>query len=1225
MKIKVWTLVITAPVLMILLTGSGSAWAEDPPGGKYALVIGNSAYGADPISGVEDAKAMGKYLEEIGFTVLRPVLDAKLKKMRDGLDDLKARISKASVVVVFYSGHGFQITGKNYLLPINGATSDIGSLAVTEISTALTAAPEEAVKLVFLDACRDLKDLGPGASPGFAEIPDPPRQTLYAFAVGQGNTAASGPPDGTSLYTEALLEFIREPGLEIRNFLNQVHLKVAPRSARVPIEYGLSRLPKEFYLRPPVYVNAKIDGADDALVVLLNGEVALQKSGDEEVKPKRLRLQARDNNLILLAFNGKSFHNRQSWERPEGWGYGFQLFPDGGQPLLCSEHTDDERCFSGGEKVPFKTGAHHGRLFQVAKVNLYVDPATAKLSLVDRDSTLWKREPPIAERDQEILYERKLLDMPLDRILGSETRSVVELALSIIAPDPHQIFVSAWGNRLARAAVRTCMADEETRIRDLKASIDLAIVHHPKPFDSFDQNLSRCVQEELRKTPSSEFSPEEIVVWTAVEDRHGDSPPAPLVASAGLTGVRLENSPPQSADVAGILLEELAKQFSPIRPAQHQLAAVRAAKNQLQQLKKSLLYASVSAADFQTHLPDDLETRFKLLQLSGVARVAQIELRDQEVVAWIAFELSRPELKTSILGESEIHCATAIERGALVLRPSVSTVHLTKVSLSGRDVDLEQAKPALLGLLRGFLGNMEDALKVQRIPLRLDGIEPLDLANLLEGVGNLVDVNAKPVEIKVGLGAAALLVDPAGIHILADAVVLTPERFAATLGELRQDLELNRPPQLTSEQLAVLGECGRLLSLPEPLAPTFAAVCAAHAGLVRTEAPAPAETPEESETILTEELEAFRNEFRDRVGEVEPIAAIPWDRTIFALSRSQLTAGLNEILPGAVVRATVRPPSIQAEIPPEDRTIRTPPASNLNCDRVGGACPSVFEFRPYNPRGCPSNCGVVDFRCHAWKIECETLKERERLAYEAEKAAAQVAFGAEKARCEAVKAGQQLGCRANQEWLNAVGNREVGQLRGALEIREIDLPMTLDQVRLGDDLDIIDLRLSASGGGEVFGRLNVTPLNLGHLACLKPWDATLKARVILPEQQRVVQLRRTEVDSTGDELLLTYELSETPLRIKVEPPPVKAFLEQNAGALALSCPVPAVGFGAFPGTGLAFALPIRNEILRDTFEVPIPAREIPIVIPSQEIRISQTQALRIVPSWGEKSILFEAR
>jgi hypothetical protein len=1216
--------VVTVLMWMTLLTGSGLVWAEDPPGGRYALVIGNSLYGADPVSGVEDAKAMAKYLDQMGFTVLPPVLDAKLKKMRDGLDALKARISNASVVVVFYSGHGFRIQGENYLLPINGTTSPSGSLALTEISDLLAAAPKDAVKLVFLDACRDLKDLTSGASPGFAEIPDPPKQVLYAFAAGAGRTAASGPPDGKSPYAEALLEFIREPGLEIRDFLAKVHLKVASRSSQAPTEFGLSHLPQEFYLRPPVYVNAKIDGADDALVALLNGEVALQKSGDEEVKPKRLRLRARDNNLILLAFNGKSFHNRQSWERPEGWGYGFQIFPDGGQPLLCSEHTADERCFSGGEKVPFKAGAHHGRLFQVAKVNLYVDPATAKLSLVDRDSTVWKREPPIAERDQEVLYERKLLDMPLDRILGPGTRDVVALALSFIAPDPQQIFVSAWGNRLAKAAVQTCMADEETRIRDLKASIDLAIDHHPTPFDSFDLNLSRCVQKELEKTPNPEFPPKEIFIWTAVEDRHGDLP-APLVAVADLPNGLLAESPSEMANAEGILLEELAQQFSPIRPAQHQLAAVRAAQDQLQRLRTTLLYASVSAADLQAQLPDNLETRFKVLDVPGVARVARIELRDQEVVAWIAFELSRPEGTMRLSGEAEIHCAAAIERGALVLRPSVSTIHLTGANVSGRDLNLALAKPLLVQMLKRFLGNMEDALKVQRVPLRLDGIEPLDLANLLDGVGTLVDVNAKPVEIKVGLGAAALLVDAAGIHVLADAVVLTPARFAATLGELRQDLEMNRPPQLTSEQLAALGECGQPLPLPEPLAPVFASVCAAHAGLVRTEAPGPAETPEEAETALGSELEAFRSEFRDRVGEVEPIAAIPWDRTVFALSRSQLVAGLNEILPGVVVRATVRPPGIQAEIPPEDRTIRTPPASNLNCDRVGGACPSVFEFRPYNPRGCPSNCGIFDFGCHGWKIECEALKERERLAYEAEKAAAQAAFGAEKLRCEAVKAGQQLGCRANQEWLNAVANREVGQLRGALELREIDLPMTLDQVRLGADLDTIDLRLSASGGGEVFGRLNVTPLNLGHLACLKPWDATLKARVILPEQQRVLQLRRTEVGSTGDELLLTYELSETPLRIKVEPPPVKAFLEQNAGTLALSCPIPAAGFGAFPGTGLAFALPIRNEILRDTFDVNIPAREIPIVIPSQEIRISQTQAIRIFPSWGEKSILFEAR
>lgn len=1198
-----------------------AANAEDT-NGRYALVIGNSAYSGEVVSGVEDAMAMADHLKQAGFSNPTLLLNRNRKEMIADLEEFGKGIADASVVVFFYSGHGFQLSGQNYLRPIHGDIAPNSAVPLSLVTSALAKAPR-AVKIIFLDACRDVRNLPPGALKGLAEMTTP-EKTVVAFAAAPGQLAASGNANTVqklSPYTEALLRYIREPGLELLEFLASVHRDVALRgTGQSPTEFGLSHLGGEpFYLREPVYVKAKIDDVDDSMIVFLGSDIVLQGSQGEEHKPEKLRLKAGDNVLKLFVSNEKTFRRNQNWERPEGWKYRFQIYPADGEPLICSERTEAPGCFSGRERVPFKDGRRHGKLFQVAQVNLFVDPVTAKLT-INRDDTLWSKDTPAHEQKQGVLFERMLFDLPLSRILTNEWAELAITILQVVAPEPEKIFVTARGNLEAKEEVEACMADEETWIEKLRESISLAMQHDPKPFDPFDDAITKCAQ---GKDPS--LGEKKIRVYTAVEDRHGEEPEESL-AVVGNAAPGREASVASLADgpsEEGDLRDRLARMFSPIGPAPYQLAAVRASAAQLTKLSgQPLLYASVSAADLQAHLPASVEARFKLARADGRAQVAKVELRDQEVVVWTALEITRPATKLTLLGEAEIHAAVAVERGALVLRPSVETVHFTRA-----EDDSETPAPLLALLVRVLLGDVSQALAIQRIPLRVEGLRTLDLASLLDGMGGVTQVNAQPVGLNVGLGAAALLVDATGVHVLADAVVLTPKRFAETVEKLSQNVGKDETPPFTSDQLAVLGECGQPLPLAEPLTRTFAAVCAAFVDLTLTETPMPTETPEEAEAALGRELEAFQKDFRNKVDAVEP--GIPLDRTLVALSRSQISVGLNEILQEAVVQATLRPEGFQGEIPEGQRRIRTPEAPKLHCDQVGRACPSVFTYPPYHPRGCNSNCGFFDLNCHREKAECEIVKESERVAYEAAKAAAQAAFGAEKAACEAVKVGEQTGCKANQGWLDLVAGKEVGELQGRFDVRDINLPLTLDQVRVGADFETIDLRLEATGGGEVSGHLSARPLNEGHLVCLAPWDASLKARVSLPRQQRSLQLRRTGAELTSDEeLRLTYELAATPLQLKIEPPPIQAFLEQNGAGLALSCPVPAfvtAGLGGFPGAGFPLALSLRNEILRDTFDVSLPVQEIPIVIPSQTIPVGEGEPIRLIPSWGEKAIVFEAR
>src|SRR3954471_16836881 len=121
---------------------------------KRALVIGNNYSGADQISGQKDAMEIAVALEDIGFEVVRS-MEGHVDQMRATLQSFGDNLEDADVVVFFYSGHGYQINGMNYLLPV-GSTIDPTDpvLALDEVMSSRGGARDQAVKIVLLEACR---------------------------------------------------------------------------------------------------------------------------------------------------------------------------------------------------------------------------------------------------------------------------------------------------------------------------------------------------------------------------------------------------------------------------------------------------------------------------------------------------------------------------------------------------------------------------------------------------------------------------------------------------------------------------------------------------------------------------------------------------------------------------------------------------------------------------------------------------------------------------------------------------------------------------------------------------------------------------------------------------------------------------------------------------------------------------------------------------------------
>ncbi|XUM21700.1 caspase family protein [Bradyrhizobium oligotrophicum S58] len=207
---------------------------------RIALVIGNSAYRA--VSRLDnprhDAALMAKTLAGLGFTLVGggAQLDLDETAMRRAVQEFGANARGADVALVYYAGHGVQVRGANYLVPVDAnptreADVDFQMLDVNVVLRQMESAGTK-LNLVILDACRNNPFGGRGlrdAGSGLAQM-RAPEGTLISFATQPGNVALDG-RDGNSPFTKALAETIRQPGLDIFKTFNQVGLEVKRATA----------------------------------------------------------------------------------------------------------------------------------------------------------------------------------------------------------------------------------------------------------------------------------------------------------------------------------------------------------------------------------------------------------------------------------------------------------------------------------------------------------------------------------------------------------------------------------------------------------------------------------------------------------------------------------------------------------------------------------------------------------------------------------------------------------------------------------------------------------------------------------------------------------------------------------------------------------------------------------------------------------------------------------
>ena len=221
-----------------------------------ALVIGNASYSRSPLANpANDARDIGAYLAKLGFDV-KTIVNGTRRQMDEAIVDLGRRSKAGGVALFYYSGHGIQNNGHNYLIPIGANIASAADLEYecTDVNRVLSNLEESGCKMniVVLDACRDdpfSKSWARSASTHGLTGINAPSGTFIAYATAPGSVAIDGSGQH-SPFSQAFLNTLSIPGLSLFDFFQRVQLSVQSQTNGQQIPWLASSFLGEFYFNP---------------------------------------------------------------------------------------------------------------------------------------------------------------------------------------------------------------------------------------------------------------------------------------------------------------------------------------------------------------------------------------------------------------------------------------------------------------------------------------------------------------------------------------------------------------------------------------------------------------------------------------------------------------------------------------------------------------------------------------------------------------------------------------------------------------------------------------------------------------------------------------------------------------------------------------------------------------------------------------------------------------
>ncbi len=249
--------------IAVFLTGSVSAEersikrrknAEEQ---RVALVIGNADYKDAPLRNpVNDAGDIADTLKQIGFEIIYKE-NAGRKEMEEAVREFGKQLGSGGVGLFYFSGHGLQLNGRNYLIPVDAKIESESDIDFETVDAGRVLGKmqdaENSLNIVILDACRNnpfskgFKSLGAG-SRGLAKM-NAPAGSIIAYATSPDSTASDG-TGKNGVYTQYLLKYMKTPGLTIENMLKKTRIDVARETGNKQIPWEHSSLMTDFYFTP---------------------------------------------------------------------------------------------------------------------------------------------------------------------------------------------------------------------------------------------------------------------------------------------------------------------------------------------------------------------------------------------------------------------------------------------------------------------------------------------------------------------------------------------------------------------------------------------------------------------------------------------------------------------------------------------------------------------------------------------------------------------------------------------------------------------------------------------------------------------------------------------------------------------------------------------------------------------------------------------------------------
>ncbi len=237
-----------------------SAFAQN---NRIALVIGNADYKqiSKLDNPVNDAEDIAKALKGFGFEVIFRKNETK-RGMTDALAELGRKAKGAEAALLYYAGHGMQVRGENYLLPVNVSAGS--EAAIIDESVSVNRVLDELeggarINMVMLDACRDNPITGKFRSVGrgLAATTSVPKGTVIVYATDPGNTAADGETGGRNgLFTASMLRALQGKDLSLQGVLTSASAEVdrASKGKQTPYVNGPPHVQRNFHFRVTVEV-----------------------------------------------------------------------------------------------------------------------------------------------------------------------------------------------------------------------------------------------------------------------------------------------------------------------------------------------------------------------------------------------------------------------------------------------------------------------------------------------------------------------------------------------------------------------------------------------------------------------------------------------------------------------------------------------------------------------------------------------------------------------------------------------------------------------------------------------------------------------------------------------------------------------------------------------------------------------------------------------------------